>query len=380
MNIVQVITKPQRRGAEIFAHELSCWLDAHGESSTVVALYEHLAGPKLTMRKQDVELAGNESARREALLDPLLLARLVRSLRVAGADIVQANGGRAVKYVAAARAFLQPRTLFVYRNIDQPSFWVRSRVAKTLLPLIVRAGFDAAIAVSKKTLCDVRTMYGFENSSIAIENGVDFSRLRTSTSDCDWRARHALPRSAPLLIFAGALNAQKRPDVAVELLARLQHENVHLVMLGDGPWRTRVVAESKRRGCRDRLHLLGNVDDVGAAFAAGAVFVTTSDTEGIPAVVIEAQHCGLPVVGFDVGGMRECVADGETGTLVGRGDVEGAARAVDDLLTDGALRLRQASAARSFSSRFSIEAVGPRYVEFYQACLAKKRPNDKRQN
>ena len=372
VNVVQIITKPQRRGAEIFAHELSTWLETVGHRTQVVSLYEHMVGPRLTMRPHDVELGGRENARRERVLDPLLLVRLVQLLRAERPDVVQANGGRAVKYVAAARQLVGDAPLWVYRNIDQPSFWVRSRLARAVLPRIVRAGFDAAVAVSRTTLVDVRQMYGFENSSIAIENGVDFEKLHSTTSQAQWREQHGVPATAPLLVFAGALNAQKRPDVTVDVFARLQDRTAQLVMLGEGPWRERVVAAAAAHGCRDRVHLLGNVDDVGAAFGAGDIFVTTSDTEGIPAVVIEAQHCGLPVLGFDVGGMRECVVDGETGTLVAHGDVDALVTALDRVLKDPTIRGRQGAAAKVFSARFDIATVGQRYLDFYREQTAAK--------
>ncbi|MEA5388514.1 glycosyltransferase family 4 protein [Haloarculaceae archaeon H-GB11] len=66
---------------------------------------------------------------------------------------------------------------------------------------------------------------------------------------------------------------------------------------------------------RDRIHLLGYVDDIADLYAAGDVFVYTSFLDGYPNAVLEAQAAGLPVVVNAAQGMTDQVVDGETGLL-----------------------------------------------------------------
>jgi glycosyltransferase involved in cell wall biosynthesis len=66
----------------------------------------------------------------------------------------------------------------------------------------------------------------------------------------------------------------------------------------------------------------------------------------MPLAAMEAMDAGLPVVGTDVIGTAEVVADGETGLLVPPRDPEALATALGTLLSDADLRARYASAAR----------------------------------
>ena len=362
MRVLQLIQKPQRRGAETFAVELARWLEAQGHQSIVVTLYKH-DGQQLGLAGHDVQLGGNEAGPFERAVDPQLLRALRNVIREFAPDVVQANGGRTLKYAAAARPLLGARPLWVYRNIDSPAYWLKGRVARLLMPRLVRAGFDAAIGVSEATLAEVHRFYGFSGRSVAIPNGVDFSRLEASRP-----REETLPLLGPgphRLIWVGALGPQKRPDVAVDVLAALARTDVSLCLVGEGPWRERVHNKVVDLGLEARVAMLGNRTDIGDLLRAGDLFLSTSDTDGQPAVVIEAQHCGLPVVCFDVGGVRECLTIGSTGFVVTHGDVHRMAELVAALLNEPTQRQKMASASVASSARFDMKNVGPAYETFY---------------
>jgi glycosyltransferase involved in cell wall biosynthesis len=76
-------------------------------------------------------------------------------------------------------------------------------------------------------------------------------------------------------------------------------------------------------------------------------------------------------VGYDVGGMSECVRHGETGYLAPPGDEAEHLRWTLRLVRDAALRRRLGSAARVFvAETFSMDAVGRRYERFYERLMA----------
>ena len=91
-------------------------------------------------------------------------------------------------------------------------------------------------------------------------------------------------------------------------------------------------------------------------------------------LVLEAGAVGLPVVATAVGGVPECVVDGETGLLVAPGDHEGGGAAVAALLADPERRRAMGSAARQWiADRYQIDTVAGRYLEFYARALARRR-------
>ncbi len=364
MRVLSLIQKPQRRGAETFAADLNRWLRSEGHDARLLSLYRH-DGARLKLGPLDVLLDGDEAGVQERALDVRLVARLISEVRRFRPDVVMANGGRTLKYAAAVRWVSPAKTLWVYRNIDSPRFWLKTGLARVGMPLLVRGTFDAAIGVSQATLAEVRAIYGFHDASEAIENGIDFGRIASRDRD----AGAVVAPGRLKILWAGAMGAQKRPDIALAVLARLD-KDVSLTMLGEGPWLARVERLVVSQGLAARVRLLGNRQDIGDLMRAVDIFLLTSDTDGIPAVVLEAQHCGVPVVAFDVGGLRECVVPGTTGALVPHGDQMAMVAAIVDVAAR--LGAPLSSRCHEHASRFSIERIGPRYVDFFERQLARR--------
>ena len=97
-----------------------------------------------------------------------------------------------------------------------------------------------------------------------------------------------------------------------------------------------------------------------------SLLLLTSSFEGMPNVVMEAQAMGLPVVASNVGGVPDCMIDGETGYLVDRDDIGGFAHRCIELLKDDQLRIRfGANGAGYMRSSFSRRAMAERYLKFF---------------
>ena len=104
-------------------------------------------------------------------------------------------------------------------------------------------------------------------------------------------------------------------------------------------------------------------------FRLGAL---TSDTEGIPGVILEAGLMGLPVVATRVGGVPECVLANETGILIDTDDEEGLAEAVLMLLKNPLKRKEMGKRAeRWISENFTIDKP-PTYGKLSIPRLQKK--------
>lgn len=159
-------------------------------------------------------------------------------------------------------------------------------------------------------------------------------------------------------------------------LARLSHPDKGVVELLDAlarldvPYRARIVgtgqheemlrAHAERLALGDRVEFAGFVahEQTLAMMADARVIAFPSMwNEPFGIVGIEAMARARPVVAFDVGGVREWLADGETGIVVPRGDVDGYAAALQTLLTDAdrARSLGDAGPAR-VAARFERDA------------------------
>jgi glycosyltransferase involved in cell wall biosynthesis len=231
---------------------------------------------------------------------------------------------------------------------------------------------DGVVGVSETTLEEARQFYRLQAPSIFVPNGVDLDGLRTTHAREALRREHDTPLRSTVLLFVGNLSRQKRPDRFLRVVADLSisRDSVYAWLVGDGPEREDCQRLAADLGIADRVRFLGYQDEVASFMTASDVFVSTSDTEGIPAVVIEAGYLGLATVAFRVGGMHECVKDGETGMLVAAGDEDALVAALRSLVDSPARRVEMGRTARGWvSQRFSIDAVGRQYEAFYTQLL-----------
>lgn len=375
LRILQLVQKPQRRGAEIFAHDFNQWAQGQGHHGRMVYLYPHDAPATLPLGQDDVVAGDSETHWCERV--PGVHVGVVRRLRKIienfSPDIVVLNGARTVKYGAMLR-MLEPRDdwKLVYRNIDSPRFWLRGTFRTAFYKGVVMGRVDGVIGVSQQTLSEVVGVYRLKVPHIVIPNGVDFDHLQASADHHHVRAANSTPSDAVVALFIGHLSRQKRPDRFLRVLQRtLDHvPNAYGWLLGDGPDRNALEDLAKRLGIEGHVRFLGYQTKVAPFVGAADVYLSTSDTEGIPAVVLEAAFLGKPTIGMRVGGMHECVKDGDTGFLVAAGD--------EDALVDRLVRLALDPCERSgmgqrahtwVSGEFAMSQIGERYLAFFSSLL-----------
>ncbi|HYL52024.1 MAG TPA: glycosyltransferase [Acidimicrobiia bacterium] len=362
MRILHLVTRSQRRGAELVALELARALDGLGCEDRVIALARAFDGsavdelPSLTARSDlgvRTLFASARALRRELARDPV--------------DIVLAHGGRAAEIAVLARRGSSPRVVWQRILGVPPRFMHPLRRGWSRL-LLRRA--DAAVALTGQLENEMRQL-GFKGRVWRISNFRDptrFEGLNRAAEGKLLRGELGIGSDEPLIGFVGHLIAQKRPDRAVEVLSDVHRlgTRAHLVIAGDGPLRASIERRVADRHLDGFVHVLGEREDVEHIFGGVDVFVLTSDDEGVPGVLIEAQMAGCPVVAPPIGGVRDVIEDGVTGTITARTDASEMAIAVVDLLDDRERRTRMVDAARARASRFTTS----RAARIYADCLA----------
>lgn len=142
-----------------------------------------------------------------------------------------------------------------------------------------------------------------------------------------------------LIVYAGQIIRGKGVDVLLESLA-LVHTRFECVILGDGSHRAACEELSRRLGLAKRVQFVGFVPQAAIAdYYRDASLAVMSSVwpEPFGAVGLEAMRCGLPVVAFDAGGIREWLRDQWNGFLVPWMDRRRYAAAVETLLRDKTL-------------------------------------------
>jgi glycosyltransferase involved in cell wall biosynthesis len=159
--------------------------------------------------------------------------------------------------------------------------------------------------------------------------------------------------SRNLIVYAGQIIRGKGVDVLLESLARVETP-FECVILGEGSQRAACERLSERLGLGHRVHFAGFVPQAriaGYYQDASLAVMSSLWPEPFGATGLEAMRCGLPVVAFDAGGIREWLLDGVNGFLVPWLDRAAFAGRVQALLGDKALARTLGENGRRFADQ-----------------------------
>jgi len=182
-----------------------------------------------------------------------------------------------------------------------------------------------------------------------------------------------IPHDARLIGIVGRLWPQKRvKDLiwAFELIHML-HPRAHLLIVGDGPQRSKLERYASLMQGWPLIRFLGHRNDAPRIMNHLDVLWLGSDYEGLPNVVMEAMTVGVPVVATDIPGNRDLITSGETGYLVPVGGRKERVKATHRLLEDAELADRLTRAARQrVVEHFSVSRMVERHADLYRELLA----------
>ena len=171
-------------------------------------------------------------------------------------------------------------------------------------------------------------------------------------------------------IFLGRLCPEKNPLRLLRLWHKINelHPDWHLHIYGTGPMEDEVKNEIIRLKLAKSVKMLGHTSDIKQAYLSGSILLLTSNTEGLPMVLIEAQEFGLPVVCFDCPyGPSDIIHNGKNGYLIPLSDDETFISAVDKLINSSALREQMGDNAKQQSSEYNKVAIIQRWKHFFSS-------------
>lgn len=222
--------------------------------------------------------------------------RLATLLDVHKPDIVFSPGNFHLSVIAVAgRRMRSLSTRFVCKISNPllprnaPSL-VQRLLSRMLRPLV--ASVDQWTAMSPRLASEATIILGAKPIQYIPEPILD--QMPTPPSHYIARDQH------PVVLCAGRLEWQKDFQLALQAFAELSPLlGARLVILGEGPDKERLEAESRRLDIENFVTFAGYVDNVAEWMARASLFLMTSRFEGFPAVLIEARSMGLPIVTTD---------------------------------------------------------------------------------
>ena len=310
--------------------------------------------------------------------DLIAFIGLVRALRAFGPDVVHthaAKAGTLGRLAAIVPGRSRPRVIVHTFHGHSLSGYFSSRRARLFLTIerFLARRTTRLIAVSDEVRDDLVELGVAPADRIeVIRLGFDLSRFSVDDATRrrrreELRAKLGIPPQARVVTLIARLVPIKRVDRFLRVAEELAgDERVWFVIAGDGELRDELQAIPLSDGLSQRLVWAGFQRDVPALCFASDVVMLTSDNEGTPVSLIEAQAAGVPVVSTRVGGAATVVGD-RPGTLVATDDIAGLAEAARTLLDDlPAARELARSAAERITTVFSLDGLVGRLDALYR--------------
>jgi glycosyltransferase involved in cell wall biosynthesis len=382
--ILQIVPQLDTGGAELSAVEIAEAVMRAGGRAMVLAE----PGGRLAPR---IATAGGEVvAFPAATKNPVRMLGNARAI----ASLVQQQGVALIHARSRAPAW---SALMAARRTGVPfvttyhGAYGETNAAKRLYNGVMARG-DVVIANSGYTADLVAQRYGTSRQRIAvIHRGVDphhFDPTRYGPEQlAALRGRWGVAQAAPIILLAARLTGWKGQSVLIEAAARLKATgklgSAVIVLAGDAQGRNAYVQKLQHQvaaaGLDQKVHMVGHVEDVAAAYhAAHVTIVGSTSPEAFGRSAIEAAAMSCPVIATDIGAPPETVLaepkvakDAATGWLVPPGDAGALAQHLAVALTLApAERMAIGARARAHVlAHFTVAAMQHRTMAVYDRLL-----------
>lgn len=292
-------------------------------------------------------------------------------IHIAAPDII---GHRAVTWARRCRI---PAVASVHTRFDTYLAYYHLQALEPLARGIMRRIYRRcdALLVPAESLAAVLRAQRMNRHLAMWTRGVDRQQFNPERRDMAWRRSLGIKDEELVVAFLGRVVMEKALDVFSDTIDMLAARNIphHALVIGEGP---------ARQWFQERMssgifvgHQVG--DDLGRALASADVFFNPSTTEAFGNVTLESMACALPVLAAVATGTSSIVRDGETGTLVEPGDVEGFANALEAYGRDPELRHRHGQAGLEYAKSMDWDSINANALKTYLRVIERRERIDR---
>ncbi len=228
---------------------------------------------------------------------------------------------------------------------------------------------DGVTAVSRYLKEKTLTNYHINSDIEVINNFIDTELYKPV---CNTKFKnHIAPNGERILIHTSNFRPVKRVCDTIRILEIVNKEiPTKLVLIGDGPDRSKCERSVKEKGLGNQVIFMGKQDGLEDLLSVGDIFLMPSQSESFGLAALEAMACGLPVISSSVGGLPELIVHNKTGYIAEFGDVERMARYTLELLRNGKKISSFAKHSRKRAvEQFDKKLIIPKYINYYEKVL-----------
>lgn len=363
IKILQIIQRPQFRGAETFACQLSEHLVSAGHNVDVLFLFgaENMTLP---YNLPFIHLKGREKNRWIDFSGYYRLNRIITSGRY---DIVQANAGDTLKYASLSKKIFGWKAPLIFRNANKISDFLRSGLKKKITSWIM-SEVDFVASVSNECRMDFEKTFPFFHNRIAtLPIGVNTTIPSPYHS---WRDID-VSGEGPFFLSVASFVPEKNHEGLIRIFSKFsnEHPGSRLLLIGEGRLKKTIQEIVIQNQLEDSVYFLGKRSDVLNIMPLCHALLIPSHIEGLPGVILEAFISKLPVAAYDVGGIREVVRNNETGFLIPKNSEPDFLLAMKEVISSVNNNLIE-KAYQLVLQEYTNDKIAGRFLESYQNVLS----------
>ena len=180
------------------------------------------------------------------------------------------------------------------------------------------------------------------------------------------------PRGEIILSHLSNFRPVKRVEDVIEIAYRVGKKiPVKVMMIGDGPERSKAEARARELNISEHVHFLGKQDDIYLLLSASDVFLMPSRLESFGLAALEAMACGVPCVSSNTGGLKELVKEGVAGYTAEVGDIDRMSQLVLQIVQDPRMKEKLSKSSREYAFvNFHVDKIIPQYLHLYEKVLS----------
>ena len=359
MKILQVIQKPQFRGAEIFACQLSVELKKIGHEVDVLFLF----GSEDEQLPYPLHFIHLNATIKKRFWDFKAYAKLNDIILKGNYDIVQANAADTLKYTVMSKYIYNWKSKLVYRNANKISDFLTTKSRIWFNKLLIRK-VDAVASVSMECMIDFISCYPtFQKAIECLPIGVSIQRFVSYES----LKSLGILGKGPFLLNVASFVPEKNHEGLVRIFCNVlkDYPTAKLLLIGEGKLKSSIETLAEELNLNNNLHFLGKRNDVSQIMSCCDVFLLPSLIEGLPGVILEAFVNKLPVVAYNVGGVKEVVINKKTGFLVPKDDELAFISNLKNALSQDNSYLKD-TAFELVTTHYSNESIAKKFIKFYE--------------
>ena len=230
-----------------------------------------------------------------------------------------------------------------------------------------------------RTKLDERTVRPYDSFVVLTEEDAGYWRalpnIRVIPNPLPFVSEETSPCTSHKVIAVGRYDFQKNFSKLLDLWACIAptYPDWTLEIYGDGALRPELEQQVNRLGLSSSVTLAKPTHQMKEVYQSASIYAMTSRYEGLPMVLIEAQHTGLPIVSFACPcGPKDVIHPGEDGYLISPGDDEGFLTALRQLMDSEAERVRMGTNAHKASARYEVDTVMGQWLDLFSSLVPNK--------